>query len=91
MTNTNKWIVDGNGYLFDESAVENMEDTLNKRKSIENYKKKTWETIKSCLGQKEYEKAFDKVRILFSYNRDASYAMLDVWAIQENEKMFLRG
>lgn len=104
-TNTNKWILAGNGYIFNQSHVEDIEDKHNKTKSIEgfvdldssnteeieNYKDKSWETIRNLLSQKEYQKVFDKARTLSRYDLNAYSIMLDFWVIEENEDMFFKG
>lgn len=33
-TNTNKWITDGEGYVFDQAHVEDINDKKNKEKSL---------------------------------------------------------
>lgn len=105
LTNTNSWLLDSSGYIFDQPHIEDIKDVKNIQKSnngfvlldtsnakeIENYKTQSWEKIRHLMSQNEYKKAFEKARAFSSIDINAYSVMLDVWVIEENKEMFFKG
>lgn len=86
-TNTNRWIKGGNGYIFDQSHVEDITDTENIEKAsnsfvdldtsnqeeIRKYVKRTKERIREIKQENDYNKLYEFLRTsyLWKYDNDA--------------------